>query len=113
MKDYRVLLPSETEGQPGFQIVEGRVLGTEATYGGLALQFQRGPGDRFVAEIDAKALGDFRTAGKGPNILAGKLIRLHGPIRYSPDGPVMRLDHPEQVELPKTGRSILSSLAWR
>ncbi len=103
MKDYRVLVPSETEGQPGFQIVEGRVLGTEATYGGLALQFQRGSGDRFSAVVDVKALGDFRTAGKAPDALAGKLVRLRGPIRYSPDGPVMRLDHPEQVESLKAG----------
>ena len=28
LKDYRVLVPRETEGQPGFQIVEGRVLGS-------------------------------------------------------------------------------------
>jgi len=103
LKDYRALLPQETEGRPGFQIVEGRVLGVEATDGGLALQFQRGSGDRFSAEIDAKALGDFRIAGKAPEALTGKLARVRGPIRYGPSGPVMRLDHPEQVELLKAG----------
>ncbi len=97
-----MLVPRETEGRPGFQVVEGKVLGVQASDGGgLALQFQRGSGDRFSAEVDAKALGDFRTAGKAPDTLAGKLVRLRGPIRYGSDGPVMRLDHPEQVELLK------------
>lgn len=104
LKDYRVLVPNETGGRPGFQVVEGRVLGAEATDdGGLALQFQRGSGERFAAGIDTKALGDFRTVGKGPDALVGKLVRVRGPIRYGSDGPVMRLDHPEQVELLKGG----------
>jgi endonuclease YncB( thermonuclease family) len=104
LKDYRVLVPPETEGRPGFQIVEGRVLGAEAADGGgEALQFQRGSGERFAAAIDAKALGDFRTAGKAIDALSGKLVRVRGPIRYGSDGPVMRLDHPEQVEVLKAG----------
>lgn len=104
LKDYRVLVPRETEGQRGFQIVEGRVLGSEpGEGGGQTLTFLKGSGDRFTAEIDAKALGDFRTAGKTADDLVGKPIRLRGPIRYGPDGPVMRLDHPEQVERLKGG----------
>ena len=105
LKDFRVLTPPETEGRTGFQIVEGRVLGTSgaADGAGLALQFQRGLGERFTAEIDAKALADFRTAGEAPDKLTGKLVRVRGPIRYGPGGPVMKLDHPEQVELLKGG----------
>jgi micrococcal nuclease len=99
---YRVLLPVETEGTGGFQIVEGRPLGIGPSgNGGAELQFAHGPGDRFSVQIDGKAQADFRTAGKDPAALAGRLIRLRGPIRYGPDGPVMRLDHPEQVELLK------------
>ena len=99
LKDYRVLVPGETEGQTGFQIVEGRVLtSAPADRGGETLEFQRARGDRFSAEIDAKGLADFKTAGKAPDSLAGKLLRLRGPIRYGPEGPVMRLDHPEQLE---------------
>ncbi len=103
LKDYRVLTPPETVGRPGFQIVEGRVLGSGAAAdgSGVALEFQRGPGERFTAEIDAKALADFRTVGDGPETLNGKLVRVRGPIRYGADGPVMKLDHPEQVELLK------------
>ncbi len=103
LKDYRVLAPPETETRTGFQIVEGRVLGLGAAETGEALQFQRGSGDRFSALVDAKALGDFATAGKAPEKLIGKLVRVRGPIRYGPDGPVMRLDHPEQLELLKGG----------
>jgi endonuclease YncB( thermonuclease family) len=103
LKDYRVLTPPETVGQTGFQIVEGRVLDTGAASDGsaIALQFQRGSGQRFSAEIDAKALADFRTAGADPDKLVGKLLRVRGPIRFGPEGPVMKLDHPEQVELLK------------
>ena len=99
LKDYRVLVPRETEGRPGFQVVEGRVLGIGAAENGEALQFQRGLGDKFTAIIDAKALGDFATARKAPETLTGKRVRVRGPVRYGPDGPVMKLDHPEQVEL--------------
>lgn len=101
---YRVLLPQETEGAYGFQIVEGRPSGVETDDGAEVLTFPHGPGDGFSARIDAKALADFKTAGKDPAALAGRLLRLRGPIRYGPDGPVMRLDHPEQVELLKAVR---------
>jgi micrococcal nuclease len=98
---YRVLLPVETEGSGGFQIVEGRALRVQSGEDGPSLLFTRGPGDGFSARLDKGALGDFRTAGKDPDQLEGRLLRLRGPIRYGPDGPVMRLDHPEQVELLK------------
>ena len=101
LKDYRVLTPPETESQTGFQIVEGKVLGVEALETGEALQFQRGAGDRFTAAVDAKALGDFGNAGKAPEKLVGKMVRVRGPIRFAAGGPVMKLDHPEQVEVLK------------
>ncbi len=103
LKDYRVLLPREASARSGLQIVEGRILGAEAPAdgAGLALQFQRGAGQRFTAEIDAKALGDFSNADKAPDKLTGKQVRVRGPVRYDPGGPVMKLDHPEQIELLK------------
>ena len=101
LKDYRVLTPPETESRTGFQVVEGSVLGIGAEETGEALQFQRGPGDKFTAGVDARALADFTTAGKPLEKLVGKLVRVRGPIRFGPGGPVMRLDHPEQVELLK------------
>lgn len=99
---YRVLLPAETEDARGFEIVEGRPATLATEDGADVLQFPHGGGDGFSARIDARALADFRTAGKDPAGLVGRLLRLRGPIRYGPDGPVMRLDHPEQVEILKT-----------
>ena len=100
LKDYRVITPPETVNRQGFQIVEGRVLATAAPAdgAGMELQFQRGPGLKFTAEVDAKALSDFSTARKSPDQLVGKLVRARGPIRDGAAGPQMRLDHPEQVE---------------
>ncbi len=99
--DYRVLLPAETAGARGFQIVEGRAVRVQGGEDGPSLLFGQGSGEGFSARVDARALGDFRSAGKSPDQLQGRLLRLRGPIRYGPDGPLMRLDHPEQVELLK------------
>ena len=88
---YRVLIPPEALAAYGFQIVEGRVRRVEPD----RLAFDVG----FEAEIADQALGDFKTAGKSPDQLRGRLIRIRGPIR----GGVLMLDHPEQVELLKEG----------
>ena len=91
---YRALLPGETRNAEGFQLVEGRVRRIQPPG---RLEFD----DGFAAEIPEAAAGDFKSAGKTPELLRGHLTRLRGPIRYGDDGPVMRLDHPEQVELLK------------
>jgi endonuclease YncB( thermonuclease family) len=93
---YQVLLPREGANADGFQIVEGR---PRRVSGGddVMLDFDNG----FSAEIGARALGDFRTAGKAPQQLIGRLLRVRGPIRYGSGGLAMRLDHPEQIELLK------------
>jgi micrococcal nuclease len=93
---YRVLIPREAREADGFQVVEGRV---RRLAGGadVILDF----GDGFSAAIAGPALGDFRTAGKAPQSLTGRLLRVRGPIRWGDGGRAMRLDHPEQVELLK------------
>ena len=63
------------------------------------LDFADRPATGFEAEITDEAA--FKTAGKTPEQLRGRLVRVRGPIHYGPDGPLMRLDHPEQVELLK------------
>jgi hypothetical protein len=93
---YRVLVPSEARDADGFQVVEGR---PRSLGGGEVVELQFDAG--FGAQIAARALGDFQTAGKAPQALAGKLLRLRGPIRYGAGGLMMRLDHPEQVEVLK------------
>ena len=96
---YRVLLPGETFRAEGFQIVEGRVrrLGQGAA---TRLEFGEA-GAGFAAEIPAAALKDFKTAGKAPEQLRGRHLRVRGWLRYGDRGPWMALDHPEQVELLK------------
>ena len=93
---YRVLIPREAAGADGFQVVEGHVRTVD---GNESPSLDLGSG--FAAEVDRKALADFDTAGKAPQQLIGKLVRLRGPIRYGRGGLVLRLDHPEQVELLK------------
>jgi micrococcal nuclease len=91
---YRVLIPQETGDKQDFQIIEGRPRGV-APYGdGVRLRFDAG----LEAVIGAKALEDFKTAGKAPQKLLGRLVRVRGPLRYG----ALQLDHPEQLELLKT-----------
>jgi endonuclease YncB( thermonuclease family) len=94
---YRVLLPGEAGGADGFQILEARVRGLDAGPSGAPrLELTSRPGAGAAAEIAPAALRDFKAAGKAPEQLRGRHVRLRGYVRY---GPVMILDHPEQVEL--------------
>jgi endonuclease YncB( thermonuclease family) len=94
LEPYRVLVPAETRSADGFQIVEGRVRRTEPDQ---ALEFD----DGFTASIDAKAAAEFGTAGKPPEKLRGRLVRVRGWMRWGDGGPQIRLDHPEQIEVLK------------
>ena len=92
---YRVLLPGEASGAQGFAVVEARVRalgGAEPSR--LELTSQTGTG--LAAVIDPKAAQDFKTAGKAPEQLRGRHLRLRGYIRGYQR--VLELDHPEQVE---------------
>ncbi len=93
---YRVLLPTETRTAQGFELVEGRVRRLRAS-DNPTLEMDGG----FDAVIARQAQDDFKAAGKTPEQLHGRAVRLRGPIRYGDDGPTMRLDHPEQVEFLK------------
>ncbi len=92
---YQVLIPQETPAKDGFQIVEGRPRQVAPTDDGVMVRFDAG----LNLQIGAKALTDFKTAGKAPEQLLGRLVRVRGPLRY---GPILMLDHPEQVEVLKT-----------
>jgi micrococcal nuclease len=93
--DYQVRLPSEVRYARGFQIVEGRVTAVRRFGRGFELEVQG-----LRADIPARAAADFEAAGKAaPSLagsLAGSLIRIRGTIRQ---GPSMRLDHPEVLEV--------------
>jgi len=88
---YQVRLPSEARLAHGFHIVEGRVMAVRRIGRGFELDVEG-----LTAEISARAGPDFEAAQKPPATLAGKLIRIRGTVRQ---GPSMRLDHPEAVEV--------------
>jgi hypothetical protein len=98
LKDYAVRLPEEvTPDVRGYQIVEGRVFAVTPTRSGVYLDFR--PDKRgFAALIDQHAVADFQAAGIAPQSLSGRLVRVRGLVGW--DG-LMKLDHPEPVELLK------------
>jgi micrococcal nuclease len=88
---YQVRLPNELRGAYGFQVVEGRVTAVRRYGRSVTLDVQE-----LDVDIPARAVGDFETAQKAPATLAGRLIRVRGTVRQ---GPSMRLDHPEALEV--------------
>ena len=92
---YQVRLPQELDRQTGFQVVEGPVRRVTDTGRAVILDFTDQP-QGFAAEIPAAAALDLRQAGLAPQSLAARLVRVRGVI----DGQgLMRIDHPEQVEV--------------
>jgi micrococcal nuclease len=88
---YQVRLPSEVRLSHGFEIVEGRVSAVRRIGRGFELDVAG-----LRADIPARAASDFEAAGKAAPSLAGTLIRIRGTVRQ---GPSMRLDHPEALEV--------------
>lgn len=91
LEDYRVLLAHEARLAHGFQIIEGRVREVRQLGPAVVLDI-----DGLRAEIPARAVADFEAAGKTPEDLSGRLVRIRGGVRQ---GPSMRLDHPEMLEV--------------
>jgi len=95
---YRVLLPQEASGLRGFVVAEGRAAAVRAGPAGAEIALSDG-GRGIVLRIVPRAVPDFEAAGKAPAALAGRMIRARGTLRA--DG-VIRLDHPESLEVLKT-----------
>jgi endonuclease YncB( thermonuclease family) len=81
-----------------FQIVEGEVLSTGAAGRRVYLNFGRRWKTDFTGVIAAGDLDRFAAAGILPLKLPDRRVRLRGWI-LDQDGPMMVLDHPEQIEL--------------
>ena len=92
---YQVRLPQEARDARGLTLVEGRVTGAEDDYSGVSLELGRA----LEVEVPGRALQDFRAAGVEPRELQGRLVRVRGWLRSSRGAPVIRADHPEQIEL--------------
>lgn len=93
---YAVRLPDEFGwSDRGLQLVEGRVRRAGRHGGRTYLDFARDYRGMVSAEIDAKALRDWRAAGRDPETLAGKLVRVRGPV----EGFHLAVEAPEAVEV--------------
>ena len=81
-----------------FQIVEGEVVSTGATGRRVYLNFGRRWKTDFTGVIATKDIDVFAAAGILPLKLPKRRVRLRGWLSEH-DGPMMVLDHPEQIEL--------------
>jgi endonuclease YncB( thermonuclease family) len=91
---FQVRLPAEADqAGGGFQIVEGAVSRVIDDGDGVVLDFA---GARFSADAPARVAPELAAAGLKLDGLAGRLVRVRGPVGW--DGQ-MRIDHPEQVEV--------------
>jgi endonuclease YncB( thermonuclease family) len=98
---YEVRLPDEAAARPfGFQIVEGRVTVASEQRDGLRLDIERW----VSAEVPANAEGVFASSGINLQDLPGRLVRVRGLLRPGPGEAVLKLDHPEQIEVLKEPR---------
>jgi endonuclease YncB( thermonuclease family) len=96
LPDYQVRLPDEAAARPfGFQLVEGRVVSAAERDGAVRLDLERW----VEAEIPRDARGAFASSGLVLADLPGKLVRLRGPMRPGSGEGLMKLDHPEQIEV--------------
>lgn len=81
------------------QIVEGRVIEVSPQIRGrVYLNFGLDWRSDFTIAIDADALDGFQAAGKAPDALEGAIVRVRGWL-FEENGPMIRLDHPEALEL--------------
>jgi endonuclease YncB( thermonuclease family) len=96
LRDYQVRLPDEAAAKPfGFQVVEGRVTVAAEDRDGVRVSLERW----VSAEVPANAQGVFAASGMRLADLPGKLVRVRGLLRPGSGEAVMKLDHPEQIEL--------------
>jgi micrococcal nuclease len=90
-----VRLPAEVDDRDThFQIIEGRIARASVTQSGIYLDLD-GAAPGFALQIIRRATPDFDRAGLSPQSLVGKLVRVRGVISTG----LMRLDHPEQLEV--------------
>ncbi len=96
LPQYQVRLPDEAAARPfGFQLVEGRVVSAPDGEGGVRIDLERW----VEAEVPRGAEGAFASAGVNLEDLPGKLVRVRGLMRPGRGEGLLKLDHPEQIEV--------------
>ena len=96
---WRVLTAEEAEDARGFQIVEGRVRSAKALRRGVFLDFGENWREDLSVEVPGDALDRFAAAGRDPEALEGRLVRVRGRLQPTRNGPLITLDHPEALEV--------------
>jgi endonuclease YncB( thermonuclease family) len=81
-----------------FQIVEGEVLSTGRTAAAAYLNFGRNWSTDFTVTVNMGDIELLESEGLELDALAGRRIRVRGWLSVE-DGPAMKVDHPEQIEL--------------
>jgi micrococcal nuclease len=90
---------SSLSGAAGlYQIVEGEVVSTGRTAAAAYLNFGRNWSTDFTVTVNMADTELFESDGLELDALAGRRIRVRGWLTVK-DGPAMRVDHPEQIEL--------------
>ena len=98
---YEVRLPDEAAARPfGFQLIEGRVVSAAERDGAVRVDLERW----VTAEVPREAQGAFASSGVPLADLPGKLVRIRGFLRPGRGEGLLRLDHPEQVEVLKEAK---------
>jgi endonuclease YncB( thermonuclease family) len=98
LADYQVRLPDEAAAKPfDFQLVEGRVTVVADQRHGMRVDLERW----VSAEVPDTAEGAFAASGVRLEDLPGKLIRVRGVLHPGRGEAVLKLDHPEQIEVLK------------
>ena len=96
LPQYQVRLPDEAAAKPfGFQLVEGRVVSAPQGDGGVRIDLERW----VEAEVPRGAEGVFAGAGVNLQDLPGKLVRIRCLMRPGSGEGLLKLDHPEQIEV--------------
>jgi endonuclease YncB( thermonuclease family) len=98
LPDYQVRLPDEAAVRPfSFQVVEGRVVAAPENEDGVRVDLERW----VEARVPRGAEGAFAGAGVSLQDLPGKLVRIRGLMRPGRGEGLLKLDHPEQIEVLK------------
>jgi micrococcal nuclease len=96
---YKIRTPDTIGGDlDSFQLVAGRVLRASAVGGRIYLNFGGDPKTDFTAVIQPGNVKSFAAVGLDPLALSGRQIRVRGWIENH-NGPLIRVTHPEQIEV--------------
>ncbi len=99
LRYYRILAPEETVRAIGtFQIVEGLVLDAAVVRGRSYLNFGADWRSDFTISVVRKYRRRFSRAGIDIAALAGRRLRARGWLKWR-NGPMIELNHPEQLEI--------------